>query len=211
MKLLRNPWVTGALAVVALAVVFFRLVAPHWHFGKPASTQTPVAPAAPAAPAMTRPVSLPETPVATASKTNANIATRPEAKIDRQYAESHFAGWVNAPQRDPFLLMLPAPLEVKASVTNSPVATWKLKAIWRQTGSRLAVINQGLFREGDEIIKGYKLEKIEGNEVWVQGPDRKERLGFEKDNPAIELAPAGAAPAQQPSGAANKQSPPSRS
>jgi hypothetical protein len=62
--------------------------------------------------------------------------------------------------------------------TNSPVPTWSLQAIWNQTDSRLAVINGRVCRVGDVIEPGYKLIRIEKDEVWIQGPNRNERLGF---------------------------------
>jgi hypothetical protein len=62
--------------------------------------------------------------------------------------------------------------------TNSPVPTWTLRGIWNQTDSRLAVINGRVWRVGDVIEPGYKLIRIEKDEVWFQGPYRNERLGF---------------------------------
>jgi len=99
--------------------------------------------------------------------------------IDREYAELHFDGWVEWPQRDPFLLLTPDPEEIITNTeTNSPVPSWKLRALWAQTGSRLAVINRGTYREADEI-EGYKIDKIETGGVWFVGPHGRELLNFD--------------------------------
>lgn len=184
MKFLRNPIVTGVLAVVAVVVVFLQ-VAPHARFNF-------FAPSAPALPLVSPPTPAPVTPAAAPSSAPlASIATaeaevaRPRP-IDREFVELHFDGWVNWPQRDPFLVMTPDPPDPKNKDVdaNSPVATWKLKAIYAQTASRpIAVINHSVYFEGQEI-QGYKIIKIEGDEVWFQGPRRKERLGFDRRIPA---------------------------
>ena len=183
MKLLRNPIVTGVLAVIAVVVVYLQ-VAPQGRFslggaGTPALALAPAAAPAPAPPAA--PASAP----AVSTVVAAEAYTAPSRAVDREFVELHFDGWVNWPQRDPFLILTPDPPDLKNKDVdaNSPVGSWKLKAIWAQTASRpLAVINHGVYREGDEI-QGYKIIKIEGDEVWFQGPRRKERLGFDRRIP----------------------------
>lgn len=197
MKLLRNPIVTGILALAAVVIVFYQVVAPHWQWGKAAPPPAP-APAPPAAPA---PASAPPRASAATLPEATPGAPTPDRPIDRAYAEAHFAAWVNSPSRDPFLLLAPEPPAAVQAVpeTNSPVVTWKLKAIWNQTGNRLAVINHGVYREGDEI-QGYRILKIEGDEVWFQGPTRNERLGFERRRSTVTPPPprAGAQPPPRP-------------
>ena len=121
----------------------------------------------------------------------------PEKPVDQAFVAGKFVSWVKAPLRDPFLLLGP---EIELPIlsiteTNSPVPTWTLKAIWNQTDSRLAVINNRIYRVGEEVIAGYKVLRIENDEVWFQGPTRNERLGFpEKRGPAAKTpgnAPAG--------------------
>src|SRR5437879_387957 len=111
MKILRNPWVTGALGAVAVAVVLYQVLAPHWQRGASAAGQ-------PSAPLAAAPASVPPArpavgqgqaesnsrPSALGSPAVAGTNAAEPARIDRAYAESHFAGWVNAPKRDPFLL-----------------------------------------------------------------------------------------------------------
>ena len=77
--------------------------------------------------------------------------------------------------------------------TNSPLRKLKLKGIWDQTGSRLAVINREVYRQGDEI-DGYKIIEIGSDEVWFQGPRNKERLGLEKSLPRTNAYPRIAIP-----------------
>ena len=219
MKFLRNPWVTGALGAVAVAVVLYQVLAPHWQRGASAAGQ-------PSAPLAAAPASVPPArpavgqgqaesnsrPSALGSPAVAGTNAAEPARIDRAYAELHFAGWVNAPKRDPFLLLGGEThgQEKANAETNSPLLHWKLKAIWNQTGSRLAVINHAVYREGDEI-EGYKIARIEGEEVWFQGPRRMERLGFEKRGPAAVTAPAAVGSNPQPSGSRESQPPGSRS
>jgi hypothetical protein len=62
------------------------------------------------------------------------------------------------------------------------VSHWKLKSIWRQTGSQLAAINKGVYSEGD-VIEGYRIEQIDGDQVWFQGPTGRESLGFTNPQP----------------------------
>jgi hypothetical protein len=168
MKLLRNPIFTAGLVIVAVAVVFYQFMGPRLRFGRPANLQVNATQAT----TVTKPAprSVPKLVGVGLLLTN---------KIDREFAELHFDGWVEWPQRDPFLLLTPDPDELSAiTETNSPVPTWKLRALWAQTGSRLAVINHGTYREGDEI-EGYRIDKIDTGGVWFIGPREKERLGFD--------------------------------
>lgn len=174
MKLLRNPVFTTGLVLVAIAVVFYQLGGPRTRlariFAPSPLSQSPltVVPPVSAAPAQ---------PARATQKPNAQNSL-PQL-IDRGYAELHFDGWVEWPQRDPFLLLTPDPDEMAGPTeTNSPVPTWKLRAIWAQTGMRLAVINRGAYRESDEI-EGYRIDHIDTGGVTFMGPKGPERLGFD--------------------------------
>src|SRR5207245_2516603 len=70
----------------------------------------------------------------------------------------------------------------------SPIANWKLNAVWDQTDSKLAVINNRVHRVGDDI-EGYKVLRIERDEVWFQGPKRKERLARVQKGPSVLINP----------------------
>ena len=195
MNLLRNPLVTGALAVVAVVVVIYQLLpvfrgrggASHAHASAPA-----LAVAAAAEPAHTPRSSglLPAGP----SKTTARVAT---SGIEREYVALHFAGWVEGARRDPFLLHQPLNPQ-KGSTNASSVSKWKLRAIWRQTDSRVAAINRGIYKEGD-VLEGYKIIRIEDEAVWFQNADSLDHLEFHGSAPvAPTSAKAGNAPLLQP-------------
>jgi hypothetical protein len=181
MRFLRNPIVTGVLTLLAVATVFYRFVLPYLSSpgvplpGTPAPAPSPVAAKA----------------VATASALRDQLAEAAAPwrgpKIDREYVEGRFAKWVATPKRDPFLLMGVDPKndkELQELLEPSPIAKWKLNAIWSQTGSRLAVVNNRVHQVGDEIA-GFKIIRIEADEVWFQGPKRKERLGLLNRGPAV--------------------------
>jgi hypothetical protein len=185
MKLLRNPIVTGMLAVVALLVVGYQLFGAKLFRSRPAAPKSSVAAATPAArpapqraPATTAPK--PKSPAQpSATQTNPESALLPGQEVDEAAAERGFKTWVAAPLRDPFLLFQVAAKSpgLFGADTNSPVPSWTLNAIWNQTDSRLAVIEDRVYRVGD-VIEGYKLIRIEKDEVWFEGPNQNERLGF---------------------------------
>ncbi len=183
MKLLQNRWVTGLLVLVAAVVAAYQFIpAGGLHFSRSsppqASASAAQSPARPGTKVTKQQDQAASTPSSEAAADSEGSIPR---RIDRQYVESHFPFWVNSPLRDPFLLLDSSrDDQVAGGGTNSPVATWKLNGIWRQDLSQLAIINNHIYQEGDEVVQGYKLEKIEGDEVWFQGPNGKERLGFRK-------------------------------
>jgi hypothetical protein len=176
MKFLRNPIVTGILAVVAVVVVLYQVMGSniHLHLGGTAARVVQTI-----APSLVPP---PPPPVQTNQVVESN--SMPDVTIDRGYLEARFAKWVTSPLRDPFLLFASDKEKLKEDVEfASPISKWKLSGIWDQTGGKLAVINKSVHRIGDEI-EGYKIVKIEGGEVWFQGPKRRERLALESRGPA---------------------------
>jgi hypothetical protein len=179
MRFLRNPIVTGILALVAVGMVFYRFVLPYLATSSPQS----VLPAIMPNPFATRAVAN-----ATALKQQLSEAAAPwrGPVIDREFVEGRFAKWVASPKRDPFLLLGvdPKDKEMQELLEPSPIAKWKLNAIWDQTGSRLAVINNAVHQVGDDIA-GFKIIRIESEEVWFQGPKRKERLGLLNRGPTV--------------------------
>ena len=178
MKFLRNPIVTGILAVIAVLVVLYQIMGSNFRFhlgGTAARVVQTIAP------------SLAPPPPPPSPQTNSVAASpdAPEVDVDRGYLEARFAKWVAAPQRDPFLLFVTDKEKTKEEAEfASPLAKWKLQGIWDQTGGKLAVINKRVHRVGDEI-EGYTILRIEGDEVWFQGPKRKERLALERRGPAV--------------------------
>jgi hypothetical protein len=182
MRFLRNPIVTGILALVAVAVVFYQFVWPYLstNYGaQPEKNATALSPT----PTVARAVA-----AASVLREQLTEADAPwqGPTIDRDYLEARFAKWVATPKRDPFLLLGVDPKDksMEELLEPSPIAKWKLNAIWDQTGSRLAVINNVVHQLGDEIA-GFKIIRIESDEVWFQGPHRKERLGRETRGPTV--------------------------
>jgi len=92
--------------------------------------------------------------------------------IEAHVIQEQMERWVTVPRRDPFQHFIAQDGYPGAG------AYLTLSAVWRQTGSRLAVINQKVLAEGD-TIKDYRLERIEGERVWVHGPVGLEPLDLE--------------------------------
>jgi hypothetical protein len=194
MNWLRSPWVSGGLAVVAVAFVAFQVLTSGRSRGRPATVVS--APAA-TAPALTAPA-----PAAAQPKASPSVAVPPPATvtagqipIDRRFVQSRLAEWIDGPRRDPFFNAT----HKAARAEPSPVAGWKLSAIWRQTGSRVATINGSIYQEGDEI-EGYKIERIEGDQVWFRGPTGREPLGFTSSQTETNAVPKSTNAAARPGG-----------
>ncbi len=110
----------------------------------------------------------------------------PELPIDPGAAESNFMRIAEATPRDPFQITQVA---VATSPTYSPVSLLKLRAIWRQSGSRAVVINGRVYVEGD-TVEGFQIDRIDGDRVWLKGPEKIEQLVFDRGGrPAANPAP----------------------
>ena len=176
MKALNDPWVVGALAISAIAMVGYQLV------------QAKGARPRPLRPAVSTPVSGAAASVSGApyrsgliTAEGTNMAVR-LTNVDTSYFEARITSWAESPQRDPFHLLSGKPvLKVAAP---SPVPTWKLNAIWQQAGKPLVVIHRKVYHEGEEIGR-YKIARIDEAQVWFQGPEGLESLGFGKRAPGI--------------------------
>ncbi len=176
----RNPYVVGVLVIIALGVVGYQIFQPRWPGSRPVAA--PVAPPTSPAVAFTPPAPVPDARPA-APVVERGVSNR----IETSYVQQHLKEWIDAPQRDPFLITTPAGSGGKGAV--SPITQWQLKAIWRQTGGRLAAINRGIYKEGD-VVEGYTLTQIEADQVWFQGPNTKERLTFASHERPLTNAPA---------------------
>jgi len=187
MKLLRNKYVVIGLAVGALAMLVnsFR---PMWQRGRPSTRKTP-------APAQ---VQAPQTaPTQVASKAPAPPVRRPQAEAEQPQRSIDLTrvGWSleGPPRRDPFQVIGPG--STNLARLYPPVAELlQLSAIWRQTDSRLAVINHRIVGKGDTVVGSapldsraggggqsvlrYTVESIEGDSVWLEGPAGREQLEF---------------------------------
>jgi hypothetical protein len=169
MKALRSPWFSCGLGAVAVAFVGYQLFG-GLH-GRSRAYAGPVEAAVPAA----APPPQSSSAAAGAPKT---VKAFTGDGMERQFIGLHFTNWTETGKRDPFLLRAP----VQANThTNGPsqLAKLKLKAIWNQTGSRVAVLNDNLYQEGDSV-EGYKIIRIEDEVVWLQNANSLDHLEFRK-------------------------------
>jgi hypothetical protein len=190
MKPLQNPWVVGGLVLLALALVFRNALWPLLRRPRAPAAQPRV---------IVPPTSAPVPPVvAVAPKPHSNLSA--EERDDSQklaqfklalvtdvavpMLQTSVVRWAEAPRRDPFQVrVLPKiELEPQQVLTNQVVyppamELLTLSAIWRQTGSKLAVINHRLVGEGDTLLK-FKIENIEADHIWVSGPNGREQVEF---------------------------------
>ena len=170
MNLLRNKYAVIALAVVALLMLLnsFR---PMWQRGR-SSARTPSAPAPKAAPAPAPTRVATNAPASTASPQVE--AAQPAPGIDLARVGWSFDG---APRRDPFQVIGPGPTNLtRLHPPASELLT--LDAIWWQSGTILAAINGKFVTEGD-TIRGFTIENIGLERIWVNGPSGREQLAFD--------------------------------
>jgi hypothetical protein len=173
MKLFQNPYVVGALVVVAAVIVFRSSIQPLMKRNAPVQRQ-PAARGAATAPASPEKQQARPSPGSVAAQTPAADAplAEPRARIDLALVGWDFNG---SPTRDPFQVIGPDLTPEPGLPSANEVLT--LSAIWRQTGGSLAVINGRILREGD-TIDGFEIETIESNAVQVTGLSGPERLEF---------------------------------
>ncbi|HNQ91108.1 MAG TPA: hypothetical protein PKM73_21040 [Verrucomicrobiota bacterium] len=103
------------------------------------------------------------------------LGVAPPTPIDRVAVQNRWLSWLNAPARDPFLWVKAQTAKEVAEV--SPAQYLKLSATWLQTGSRLAVIDQRIYGEGD-VVKGFKILRIGASEVLLEGPEKNDTITF---------------------------------
>ena len=185
MKIFQNPYVVGGLAIVAVALIFRNAIGPLWSRIAPRGGAIQI-------------VAQPQVPssVSTAPA-NAPVAESPAPKAPRLEPEKNIdltqAGWKwhSSPHRDPFQIT-PATITNLARLYPPASDLLSLTAVWRQTGSSLALINGRILAQGDAILAKfqgkaagetnatykYKIESIEGDTVWVEGPAGREQVEF---------------------------------
>lgn len=172
MKALRNPMVVGILAAGAFAYAAWTVAAPFLKKSS-RSKSTSAQQSKPASMTKATPPSVARnTPNPTPNPTsNPALALPP---LDLATIHARLPQWIESPARDPFEAnrhLLSKPTGPRADQLLS------LKAVWRQTGGNLAVLNNQLLTEGAEIA-GFTLERIETDAVWVRGTNGLERVGF---------------------------------
>jgi len=168
MKALRNPMVVGLLAAGAFAYAAWTVASPFLKKSsrsKATTTQRSTPASKTKSTATTTAKSTPETPPTPA------MALPP---LDLAAIQSRLPQWIESPARDPF--------EANRNLRTQPTGPradqlLSLKAVWRQTGGNLAVLNNQLLTVGAEIA-GFTLERIEADAVWVRGTNGLERVGF---------------------------------
>jgi hypothetical protein len=168
MNIFRNSLVVGALSVTAVALLIRnipRTLSGRWPApaasAKGADQNRASSPAVTAAPSLVPPGSIKKT-----SATGPVTSPSPRSAL----VEADATAWTAAPRRDPFGNRM----DRKSSA--SPVL--KLQAVWRQSGTNLAVINNQIITEGDQIDE-FSVEKIEPDHVWLTGPNGRRGLRFE--------------------------------
>jgi len=185
MNILRNKYVVIGLGVVALAMIANSLK-PLWQRGGRAAPAT-------SARAQTQAAAPASIPVASNTATPSAARPQAEAALPDQRVDLTQVGWTfnGAPRRDPFQVMGPAPGNL-ARLYPPVSELMDLTAIWRQTGSSLAVINYKIVGEGDTVVAAvdsrtggggsnllrFTVESIGGNSVWLEGPSGREELEF---------------------------------
>ncbi len=187
----------GILAAAALAFVGYTVMAPFLK-GRRGSRTGAARPAA-AAPAV---------PAAAAAKGAAALAAAgtnglavPTAPIDVVFVRANLARWIESPSRDPFAMHV-APLP--KGIIPRAVDLLTLKAIWSQTGGRLAVINSSIVREG-ESVSGFEIEAIESRSVRVRGSNGVEQIEFLAGRPRPTRATNAPGTSPRPDGAGSSR------
>ena len=170
-KALNDPKVVGILCVLAVIAVYFNVMGPS--LGQPDPAGAPPSPSASAAgPAVAPP---PQAAVPAGSPPPESGAGQKPAKADISEM-----GWPERMGRDPFAPPPGTPARMTrrqgmvAQLTSIPL---QLDAVAADVGGRLAVINQRIVEEGEQIA-GYRVVRIHPDEVTVEGPRGRERLEF---------------------------------
>lgn len=169
MKALNNPIVAGTLAVAACTFFAWNVVGPIWNRHRGASATSPEA----AAPAPAAPLGAPS---AAAVVKPAPTSETNYASIDLAVIQSQLPRWLEVPRRDPFEVVVQAKVAVKQEGPRAEDLL-KLHAIWRQSGQQLAVVNQQIVTEGDQVA-GYQVQRIENDFITVQGSNGLERVEY---------------------------------
>jgi hypothetical protein len=191
MKLMRSPIAVGVLVVIALLLVGnslknSRSVQNMWNrtftkqsAPKPAPAPKPTAkPAAAAKPTTARSASARQSTTTSPVPQAADADSPTIVPVDVAVVRADAARWTESPRRDPFWRR-PSATDRKGKSAKDLLS---LKAIWRQTDSTLAVINNRVVSEGEDIL-GFNIATIEIDRVWVEGPDGREVIEFISPSP----------------------------
>jgi hypothetical protein len=171
LKILQNPIAVGVLALVAVVLLVQQIFWPmiqhsHWMQPEPAA-------ASPAA-AAPKPAPRPEPGNSTHALAVA-VNVMPEFQIDGGPAGASAARAAESPRRDPFQGRMLPTSQAKPNESARELLTFS--GFWQQSGTTLAVINNQVVAVGDSVM-GFKVESIEHDLVWVDGPNGHEAVGF---------------------------------
>jgi hypothetical protein len=170
MNLLKNPIVVGILAVVAAALVFYRVA---WPLMKHSGSQRQNPPAA-ALSGLPPTTPAPATEKKAAEESAAGKMTGTGMELGTLERDS--ARWSEA-RRDPFQRKMAATATNQAKAYPPAMQLLHLKGVWRQSGSTLAVVNDQVITEGDGIL-AFTVQSIEDTRIWVTGPNGREAVEF---------------------------------
>jgi len=178
MKLLRHPVVVMLLAVLALALVLKNFV---WPFmGR--APRSPLQPSAATTPASAQSKAAPEEQPLLESRAQPRPARTTD--VDLVLLQANSGRWAESPRHDPFQIRRSPALSSTTQIGPPAMELLKLSAVWRQTGSTLAVINDHVVSIGDAILQ-FRIQTIEADRVWVEGPNGREQVAFKFGSPAL--------------------------
>ena len=178
MKLLRHPVVVMLLAVLALALVLKNFV---WPFmGR--VPRPPLQPSAATPPASAKSKPAPEQQPLLESHARPKSARTLD--VDLVLVQANSGRWAESPRHDPFQIRRSPGLSSTTQTSPPAMQLLKLSAVWRQTGSTLAVINDHVVSNGDAILQ-FRIQTIEADRVWVEGPNGREQVAFKFGSSAL--------------------------
>ena len=183
-NLLNNPWVVGALCVIALITVYFRLFSSNSRPPLPEPEKVADLPSSA--------VQSPAAPVPF-SVGNANTPSPTETPA----AQPITVGWAETLARDPFQAIRQlkslggqdveegknVPRE-EGKERQSPPSEIRLHAVFLDGPNRVAMINRELVKEG-ERINGYIVRRIQRDGVQLVGQEETRWLDFSVSPPKV--------------------------
>lgn len=162
----------GIVAAVAVAVLSF------WPKLKSSPVAATAAHRAQAETLVTN--STPAAPASTGAGAASDAATNAPAlrpALERERIRQRWPDWVSGHYRDPFQVDVAVLASAAPQEELTPARHLKLQGTWVQTGSRLAVIDRGIYGVGDQVA-GYTVVQIDSGRVDLRGPDKTETITF---------------------------------
>lgn len=162
-KLLNNPLVVGAMALIAVGIVVMNIIRPMMGSGKsprPASVNSVVQ--------KEEPQKSPE----------GKPAQSAMAEHQDEVADRGKINWRKKPAlRDPFKPRAAVSRKSYSRSVPTRVVSFRLFGIWVEPGVRFAAINNKIVSEGDRIGE-YRVAEIKPDSVLLKGPKGNRLLKF---------------------------------